>query len=110
MGAFSWPATALGPTNGLAASNLAWPQGVKGGRTFASTAFMPGTPSTMPSGYCIQTPERSWERVEGGPLSFPSSDGLPAWANIIGVKARLPANAARQRGRLTATAFIVRHM
>src|SRR5882672_12628600 len=59
----SSPGTALGPATGLAASNFACPQAVKGGRNFSSTAFMPGTPGAPPPGYCIQTPDRSWERA-----------------------------------------------
>src|SRR5579863_6210752 len=62
-GLFSSPGTALGPTKGFAASNFAFPQGVKGGRVLSSTAFMPGTPGTSPSGYCIQTPDRSCDRA-----------------------------------------------
>src|ERR1700676_270309 len=62
VGAFSLPATAVGPCVGFAASNLACPQGVNGGRNLSSMAFMPGTPGTGPSGYCIQTPDRSCER------------------------------------------------
>src|SRR5271169_4094768 len=62
-GLFSSAGTALGPTNGFAASNFAFPQGVKGGRVLLLTAFIPGTPGTSPSGYCIQTPDRSCDRV-----------------------------------------------
>src|ERR1700686_4127045 len=62
-GLFSTPGTALGPTKGFAASNFVWPQGVKGGRVLLLTAFMPGTPGTSPSGYCIQTPDRSCDKA-----------------------------------------------
>src|SRR5579871_3135938 len=67
---------ARGPTRGLAASNLACPQGVSGGRVRLLTAFMPGTPGTSPSGYCIHTPERS---CESGPLGVSDAVG-PAGA------------------------------
>src|ERR1700739_1197971 len=62
VGAFSFPATALGPCIANAASYFACPQGVRGGRRLSSIAFIPGTPFTTPSGYCIQTPERSCGR------------------------------------------------
>src|SRR4029077_19081351 len=64
-GLFSFPATALGPRNGIAASNLACPQGVKGGRVFSSIPVTMGTPSTLLSGYCIQTPLRSRDNAAG---------------------------------------------
>src|SRR5260221_7199143 len=58
-GLFSLPAMALGPMKGTAASNLACPHGVKGGRVFSSIPVTMGTPPTLSSGYCIQTPPRS---------------------------------------------------
>src|ERR1700688_4800896 len=65
-GLFSTPGTALGPTKGFALSNFAFPQGVNGGRVLLLTAFIPGTPGTSPSGYCIQTPDRSCDRAGAG--------------------------------------------
>src|SRR5216683_8374723 len=65
-GLFSTPGIALGPTKGLASSNFAFPQGVRGGRVLLLTAFIPGTPGTSPSGYCIQTPDRSCDRTRAG--------------------------------------------
>src|ERR1700687_480261 len=86
----SAPPTALGPMRGLAASNFVCPQGVKGGRTLSSTPFMRAKPGAVPSGYCIQTPDRSCDRaglVEGaaaGALFVP--DGELFWAKTPGEK------------------------
>src|SRR5271165_2574466 len=92
----SWPPTARGPIKGLALSNFACPQGVKGGRVRLSTPFMRANAGSVPSAYCIQTPERSWEltclAVEPAAGDFFVSDGLLVWANTIGEKARTATN------------------
>src|ERR1700688_916369 len=59
---------------------------------------MPGVPGTSPSRYCIQTPERSWERGEAASCDFGIaegfSNGVLACANPISEKIRtIPSNA-----------------
>src|SRR6266851_10289346 len=86
----SLPATALFPDRGFAESNLACPQDVKGGRKCSFTPFMPGVPGTSPSRYCIQTPDRSWDRGAAASCEVAVWEGLSAWAlawaNPIGEK------------------------
>src|ERR1700676_1367878 len=92
----SWPPTARGPINGLAVSNFACPQGVKGGRVRSSTPFMRANAGSVPSANCIQTPERSCElpclAAELAAGDFLVSDGLLAWAKTTGEKATIAAN------------------
>src|ERR1700732_4607309 len=95
VGAFSWAGTGGGPFIGLAASNRACPQGVNGGRNLSSMAFMPGTPGAGPSGYCIQTPERSCDRAEVASGVFGDSICLSDCANTEGENDNIAARIAR---------------
>jgi len=107
-GLFSWPGMALGPTNGFAASNFALPHGVKGGRVRLDTAFIPGTPGTSPSGYCIQTPERSCDKAGDAGCAVSCGcvvpGGLFDWAGAV--RARIvsaPANTSDFKNRIIKT-------
>src|SRR5882762_8570066 len=84
----SAPPTALGPIKGLAASNFACPQDVKEGRTRSSTPFMRANPGSVPSAYCIQIPDRSWESGEAAAGATAGGlvvlDREPFWASTFG--------------------------
>src|SRR5580692_7697513 len=88
-GLFSLPATALGPTSGAEASNLAWPHGVKGGRSFSSIP-------SMCVEYGIHTPDRSRERAVAGAEEaagvWTDADGLLACAKVPSTKTSIATN------------------
>ena len=82
---------------GTVASNLACPQGVKGGRDASSIPPTMGTPSTFLSGNCIHTPDRSWGRGGAASLVFAASDVLLFWAIVIRKKVSSTPKTAKKR-------------
>src|SRR5690349_20815215 len=110
-GLFSLPATARGPMKGTAASNLACPHAVKGGRVFSSIPVTMGTPFTLSSGYCIHTPLRSCDRegvVEGASAgALVVTEGWLVCASRMGEKAAIAPNAVSKPTSRSSSCFFI---